>query len=326
MPKISIIIPIYNAEEYIQTTVNSVLSQTFSDWELLLIDDCSKDNSSSICEKLVQSDNRITYIRQNENGGPAKARNTGLVKATGEFIAFIDSDDTVEPTFLERLVSTAIVNNADIVWCNYKEILGDNIIYRKHNLLCQTSIPYDTYIRFFFNNQEGLGSMCTKLYRRSFLEQNKLFLNPERVHGEDWEFNLSCFKCHPILVAIDDCLYNYIRQNNYSVIASYHTSDYQTFVKSNLILEAIAQKESIEYNREARTGNFVYLVIQLLISLKRSKISNKKSEFKRIVNDDFFRKSIVSRYQIARYLPIRYKLYFFLIKYRLIDIAYIIMK
>lgn len=182
MPKVSIIIPIYNAEKYIQTTVDSVLSQTFSDWELLLIDDCSKDHTSSICEKLVQSDNRITYIRQNENGGPAKARNVGIGYAKGEYLAFVDSDDTIEPTFLERLVSTSIVNNADIVWCNYKEIWENNIIYRKHNHPCNISIPYDTYIRFFFNNQEGLGSMCTKLYRKSFLEQNKLFLNSERVH------------------------------------------------------------------------------------------------------------------------------------------------
>ena len=119
MPKVSIIIPIYNAEKYIQTTVDSVLSQTFSDWELLLIDDCSKDHTSSICEKLVQSDNRITYIRQNENGGPAKARNVGIDYAKGEYLAFVDSDDTIEPTFLEKLVTTAIHNHSDIVWCNY---------------------------------------------------------------------------------------------------------------------------------------------------------------------------------------------------------------
>mgnify|MGYP002510716303 FL=1 len=323
MPKVSIIIPVYNAEKYIQTTVDSVLSQTFSDWELLLIDDCSKDHTSSICEKLVQSDNRITYIRQNENGGPAKARNVGVDYAKGEYLAFVDSDDTIETTFLEKLVTTAIYNHSDIVWCNYNEVLDNSKICKKHNLPCHTSIPYDTYIRFFFNNQEGLGSMWTKLYRKSFLEQNKLFLNPERVHGEDWEFNLNCFRCHPILVAIDDCLYNYIRQNNYSVIASYRTSDYQTFVKSNLMIEVLAQEENIEYDRVARIGNFIYLVIQLLILLKRSRISNKKSEFKRIVNDDYFRKSI--KYQLARYLPIRYKLYFFLLKYRLIKIAYFVM-
>ena len=325
MPKTSIIIPVYNAEKYIQTTVDSVLSQTFSDWELLLIDDCSKDNTSSICEKLVQSDNRITYIRQNENGGPAKARNTGLVKAEGEFIAFVDSDDTIEPTFLEKLVSTAIVNNADIVWCNFKEIWGDNIIYRKHYLPCDISIPYDTYIRFFFNNQEGLGSMCTKLYRRSFLEQNKLFLNPERVHGEDWEFNLNCFRYHPILVTIDDCLYNYIRQNSSSVVASFHISDYPNFVRTRNILNEIAQKESIECDTITMNGRTIYHIINLLIALKRSNFHNKKTEFKKILNDNFFRNIIISGNYNTKQLPTRYKLYFFLIKYRLIKLAYIIM-
>lgn len=325
MPKVSIIIPIYNAEKYIQTTINSVLSQTFSDWELLLIDDCSKDNTPAICKEFVQSDKRIIYIRQIENGGPAQARNTGLDQAKGEFVSFVDSDDTIEPTFLDKMLVTAFENHSDIVWCNYNEVFTNNTIYRKHNLPCLIPIPYNTYIRFFFNNQEGLGSMCTKLYRKSFIEQNKIRLNPERIHGEDWEFNLNCFKCHPILVAIDDSLYNYVRQNSSSVIASYHTSDYQTFVKSNLMLETLAQKEGIEYDKVARMGNFVYLVIQLLISLKRSKVCNKKSEFKRIVSDSYFRKSLSYGCQIAKYLPIRYKLYFFLIKYRLTNIAYTLM-
>lgn len=325
MPKVSIIIPIYNAEKYIQTTINSILAQSLSDWELILVDDCSKDNSSAICKEFSLSDERIIYIKQSENGGPAKARNTGLEHATGEFVAFVDSDDTVEITFLERMVTTAEGKEADIVWCNYKETLSDNVIYRKHNLPCNTPIPYKDCIRLFFSEQEGLGCLWNKLYRRSFIEQNNIRLNTERVHGEDWEFNMTCFKCHPVLVAIDDSLYNYIRQNSNSVIASYRTQDYQTYVNSNQLLKELAQKEDIEYDLVAMHSRFVYLVIQLLIALKRSKVQDKQSEFDRIVKDEYFCNTIESCNGIVKYLPIRYKLYFFLIKCRLIGLAYVLM-
>lgn len=325
MPKVSIIIPVYNAEKYIEATINSILSQSLYDWELLLIDDCSKDNSSVICKEFSQRDKRIIYIKQSANGGPERARNTGLEHAKGEFVAFVDSDDTVEPVFLERLVTTAEEKGADIVWCNYKEISNDNITYRNHKLPCRSSIPYDTYIRLFFSEQEGLGSMCTKLYRKEFIEQNKLRLNTERVHGEDWEFNMTCFRCHPVLVAIENGLYNYIRQNNDSVIASYRAQDYQTYVNSNQLLIGLARKENIEYDIVALRSRFVYLVIQLLIALKRSNVQDKKSEFNRIVKDEYFLNIVKSSSWIVEYLPIRYKFYFFLIKCRLIRLAYLVM-
>lgn len=325
MPKVSVIIPVYNAEKYIQTTIDSILAQSLSDWELLLVDDCSKDNSPAICKEASQNDNRIVYIRQDKNGGSATARNAGISLAKGEFIAFVDSDDTVDSIFLEKMMATAIEHNADIVWCNYKEISGSEVIYRKHNLPCRTSIPYETYIRMYFNNQEGLGSMCNKMYRRCFLGLNNISVNPERVHGEDWEFNLDCFKCHPILVAIDDSLYNYIRQNSSSVVSSYRALDYQTFVSTRKVLDKLSIEEGIEYDAIAMNGRFFYRVIALLVSLKRSKVIDKKAEFKRIVSDDYFCNSIKSDSRIVKYLPMRYKLYFFLIKYRLIKLAYFVM-
>lgn len=325
MPKVSIIIPVYNAEKYIEATINSILAQTLSDWELLFIDDCSKDNSPVICKEFSHRDNRIIYIKQLENGGPARARNIGLEHAKGEFVAFVDSDDTIEPVFLERLVTTAEEKEADIVWSNYREIFGDNIIKKKHNLSCHTPISYDTYIQLFFSGQDGLGCLWNKLYRREFIELNKIRLNVERVHGEDWEFNMACFRCHPVLVAIQDSLYNYIRQNNNSVIASYRAQDYQTYVDSNKLLMELAQKETIEYDNVAMRSRFVYLVIQLLIALKRSNVQDKKSEFNRIVKDEYFLNIVKSSSWIVEYLPIRYKFYFFLIKCRLIRLAYLVM-
>lgn len=326
MPKVSIIIPVYNAEKYIETTINSILSQSLSDWELLLIDDCSKDNSSVLCKEFSQRDKRIIYIKQPANGGPARARNTGLEHALGEFLAFVDSDDTIEPVFLERLVTTAEEKEADVVWCNYREILGDNIINKKHNLTCHTPISYDIYIQLFFSGQDGLGSLCNKLYRREFIEQNKIRLNIERVHGEDWEFNMACFKCHPVLVAIEDILYNYIRQNNSSVMATFHVSDFRNLVRKYKMLEELSQIEKCRYDEHLMINRFIYNVINLLVLLKRSEIEDKKVEFEKIVYDEFFQKMLKSDTRIAKFLPIRYKLYFFLIKCQLIKLAYLVMQ
>lgn len=326
MPKVSIVVPVYNAEKYIKTTVNSILSQTFSDWELLLIDDYSKDNTPTVCRELTQRDSRIIYLHQTENGGPARVRNIGIDQAKGEYLAFVDSDDTVESNFLESLVTTAEISGADIVWCNFKEICNERVIFREHKLPCHISISYDSYIRLFFNNQLGLGCMWNKLYRRDFIEKNKIRLNTQRVHGEDWEFNFECFKSHPVLVAIEDSLYNYIRQNSSSVIASYHTSDYPNFVRTRLMLDDLAKKVSVDYDKVAAKKRFVYHVLSLLMSLKGSNVVDKKAEFEKIVNDDYFRKVIKTGNHIARYLPIRYKLYFFLIKFRLTGLAYIVMR
>ena len=102
MPKISIITPAYNCEKYLEQSVDSVLSQTWQDWELLIIDDCSKDNTYALMQKLAKKDERIRILQNPQNSGAAATRNNGVRQASGEWIAFIDSDDLWEPDKLEK--------------------------------------------------------------------------------------------------------------------------------------------------------------------------------------------------------------------------------
>lgn len=118
MPAISVIIPIYNCEKYIGRCINSVLSQSFTDYELILVNDGSKDSSPQICDKYAKSDNRIKVIHQ-KNSGVSAARNNGVKKATGEYVTFIDADDWVAPNFLETLITACKNNNAQIAICGY---------------------------------------------------------------------------------------------------------------------------------------------------------------------------------------------------------------
>ena len=118
MPTISVIVPVYKAEKYIESCVSSILSQTYGDFELILVDDSSPDRSGEICDALAATDTRIRVIHK-ENGGAATARNAGLDVANGDFIAFIDGDDCVHPQYLEFLLALQQKTDADFAMCYY---------------------------------------------------------------------------------------------------------------------------------------------------------------------------------------------------------------
>ena len=115
---ISVIVPVYKAEKYIESCVQSILSQTYGNFELILVEDGSPDHSGEICDALAKTDTRIRVIHK-ENGGAATARNAGLDAAKGEYIAFIDGDDCVHPKYLEFLLRLQRETNADFAMCYY---------------------------------------------------------------------------------------------------------------------------------------------------------------------------------------------------------------
>lgn len=126
MPLISVVMPAYNMESYIGDSMRSVINQTISDWELIIINDGSTDNTLAIIEPFVASDSRIKVITQ-ENSGVSAARNHGLKVATGKYIAFLDADDLYDPRYLE-LMSEALEQGADMALCKYRELDGERIL------------------------------------------------------------------------------------------------------------------------------------------------------------------------------------------------------
>ena len=117
-PKISVIVPVYKAEKYLHRCVDSIIAQTFTDWELLLVDDGSPDKSGEICDGYSRHDGRIMVYHKN-NGGVSTARQTGIDKAIGDYTIHVDPDDWIEPTMLEELYHKATDNNADMVICDF---------------------------------------------------------------------------------------------------------------------------------------------------------------------------------------------------------------
>lgn len=120
MPLVSIIVPVYNAEKYIECTVANVKAQTFTDWELILVDDCSRDTSAKIIDELADADERIIAVHQSENMGAAAARNRGLSEAKGRYIAFLDADDVWHDNRLERTLEFSRQKDAGFVFSAYE--------------------------------------------------------------------------------------------------------------------------------------------------------------------------------------------------------------
>lgn len=122
MPKVSIIVPVYNAEKYLQECVESVLCQTLSDIELILVDDGSTDSSPTLCDQYAAQDRRVKVIHK-PNGRAASARNAGLRAASGEYVAFVDADDWISPDMYEKMLQT----NADVTLCDYVRFQGEKL-------------------------------------------------------------------------------------------------------------------------------------------------------------------------------------------------------
>lgn len=201
MPIISIIVPVYKVEKYLPRCLDSILAQTFTDFECILVDDGSPDNCPAICDEYASRDNRIIVIHQ-ENKGVAVARDTGLKKTQGKFIYFVDSDDWIEPNALELLYKKQQETDADIVLGNMKTIgLWKNVPCIQPKISNEMS-PIAYYLIY------AIRAMWAKLYKRDlFLEYNV----PETNIGEDIMVNVQLFSKIGIekLQRIDDVIYNY---------------------------------------------------------------------------------------------------------------------
>lgn len=137
--KLSVIVPVYNVEEYLEKCLNSILSQSFTDYELILVNDGSTDASKKICLNFANLDSRIVYLEK-ENGGLSSARNMGLTYAKGEYISFIDSDDWIEPEMFLGMISDLTLNDADIVICGHYVRSMEGLIIEKENKFFETKI------------------------------------------------------------------------------------------------------------------------------------------------------------------------------------------
>ena len=184
MPVISVIVPVYNVEKYISMCIDSILAQTFKDFELLLIDDGSPDKSGEICDEYALKDSRVRVFHK-ENGGVCSARNLGLDNATGEWVTFIDADDWVSTGFIENLYNPILADNTiEFVQAGCTNYINDKIaeIEQKYEYLLNDNPVY------LFNHFRGL--TVSKLFNLNIIRTNELNFDEKMRIGEDMAFTL----------------------------------------------------------------------------------------------------------------------------------------
>lgn len=192
MDLISIVIPIYNSEKFLEECILSVLNQTYKNIELILVDDGSTDNSSLICKKYLEKDLRVKYIK-NINSGVSVARNIGIENSEGKYICFVDSDDIIEKNYVEVLYNIILEKKVDVVYCNYK------LIYEKKIVQKESRIKAGKYS--FYGVEKDIiddgtitgilfGSVCTALYTLDLIKTIGVRFDLKIKKNEDGIFNI----------------------------------------------------------------------------------------------------------------------------------------
>ena len=208
MPKISVIVPVYNAERWLDACVESVLAQTFEDWECVLVDDGSKDGSAVLCDAWAAKDCRVRVVHK-QNEGPSVARRTGVQKARAELLMFLDSDDTIEPVCLEKMYDAMTAHDADMVVCNFRREREDGTAIPTPGTEVIPGVFTGKEIcKQFMQVNVTLTILPTKLYRRAVLERI-VYPAKERLVEDEAIAHQLMYPCRRV-VCMPEALYHYI--------------------------------------------------------------------------------------------------------------------
>ena len=209
-PKISIIIPVYNVVRYVKSCIQSILDQSFTDYEAIIVNDGSTDDSMVIVQSLIKDDQRFRIINQ-ANAGAGSARNTGITAAKGDYLAFVDSDDTVHKDYLLCLYQTITQYQADMCYCDFNISFIDQpgtIFKSTHSLLPSSQTHWQTAIRLWLNDQL-FNATPQKLYRRHLFSDIRF----PSGYVEDIAINLVLLLKQPVITYCPKPLYNYNKRS-----------------------------------------------------------------------------------------------------------------
>ena len=242
-PEISIIVPVYQVEKYLNECIDSILAQTFTDFELILVDDGSPDNCPALCDAAAKRDSRVRVIHK-QNGGVSTARNAGLDAARGEYIFFLDPDDWVEPDAAEVLYYTVRDADADCVQFGmFYDICDENgkLLHSETDHCTFSGVYRGEPFKEHFDKMASSYLAANKMYRRAFLEQYHLRFPPHQL-GEDGMFFVAFYRQNPgCLVVLEKPLYHYVIARQGSLTNSYHPERLEdNFYLSDAVWDTVA--------------------------------------------------------------------------------------
>lgn len=241
---ISVIVPIYNSERTLKRCVESIQNSKYTELDIILVNDGSTDSSEIICDEFSSLDNRIRAFHL-KNGGVSKARNFGLQKAEGDFIAFIDSDDYIEEDYFEELRATLLSQNNQLAVGSIAYINGeekDEVYSHEGQVSLKNSSDADRMLFFELNKLFLLYGPVNKLYLKKVIEENKIVFPEDTSFGEDLLFNVKYLKCIDTLSYRKKPIYYYVKTNENSLSHKYRKDRFENGLRLNLSLKYLLEE------------------------------------------------------------------------------------
>ncbi len=252
MAYLSIIIPVYNAEKYLRKCVDSILSQSFEDYELILVDDGSTDKSGEICDEYAVKDKRVKTLHVG-NGGPSKARNYALNLANGEYVEFIDSDDCLIENSLQEMYEISKEQKESVIIANSVVVDENNKVlqplYLKNNGTKNVSGLLSSITPL--NKAILLHYLWNKWYRRQIIEDNNIRFDEKLRLGEDFIFNCKVFGEINTIAINKNNLYYYYKRNNESLSSKFNFDELnRRRVMDTAFINLFKEKEIFDINQD----------------------------------------------------------------------------
>ncbi|ARD66887.1 glycosyltransferase family 2 protein [Eubacterium limosum] len=293
--KVSVIIPIFNAEKYLEECLNSIITQTYNSLDIILVNDGSSDKSLEICNKYELEDKRVRVFTQN-NQGVSVARNLGLDHIKGEYVTFSDSDDIWEKSGVEKLVLSIEKNNTDLAVGAYN--LYDHIKKSKTKVSYLDKEVYSIKDYLYFLNRGKtspfFGSQCNKLYKKEIV--NTVRYKEGVSYAEDYLFNLGILKKVHTISNVEEAIYNY-RQSRENALSGSQSCDILEHWEANKIVYKETKKLFQLHDGLKIFDDFGFLVAMIHETLATGFICNKKTNFKykkevinKILEDEILKK------------------------------------
>ncbi|NLL56397.1 MAG: glycosyltransferase [Clostridiales bacterium] len=285
--KFSIIVPVYKVEEHLFSCISSILALQYDDLEIILVDDGSPDNCPKICDDFAKKDNRIKVIHQ-KNGGLSNARNTGIKHATGDYIIFVDSDDSVDGNLSSILHSLSSKPIVDILIANYKRIFLDHFKIEGNNSLLKDNYLYeasDNIKTILLEHTNGLCPVWKNIVSRAFIIENNLFFKEGYIH-EDLDWTLRVIMRLESFIYTNNWWYNYVSERPCSIMNTMglksinHICDISYDIVASQ--DFIKQSKSLQKSIKLALGLSIYSTFRYYNKLDSNKQKEALEKYKKV--------------------------------------------
>lgn len=307
---LSVVVPVYNVENYLERCLESIINQTYKDLEIILVNDGSTDSSQKICEKYVEKDFRVKLINK-KNGGLSSARNLGLEISKGDYIAFIDSDDYIDFEMYEKMMRKLLEKNADLVMCDVK------VEFPTHNKIIETSDFLDVDIQLEKKHILKIyPTAWNKIYKKEIFIKNKIRF-PEGLYYEDAEVNFKILTLINKITRVPNAYYHYVQRAGSITKSNSRFKMLDIYIIFENIKKFLIEEKKYEVYK--KIYDYVYTRSTMVVLLYAFNFKDNKEKKKYI--EFGYKKFQESNIKINEYFSIYEKILYYLSKMKILHLG-----